>query len=288
MGSDTMVNLAQAWAEEYGVMNPSVSIEVSGGGSGTGIAALISGTVDIVNSSRNMELKEIEETIKNTGKEPHQFVVGYDALALFVHRENPIEEITIPQLAEIYGEDGPLTRWSQLGIVLPKKASDKIVVVSRQSNSGTYQYLREAILGKKDLRLGTLDMNGSKDVVELVSRTPGAIGYSGMGYATPQVKTLRIAKKSGEKAYAPTVATTLDGSYPIARPLFMITLGPPQGEIKKYLDYILSGSGQEMVARSGYVPLKHSEMNYPAASLPGRASSGVSKTKALNAPRGGE
>ena len=136
--------------------------------------------------------------------------------------------------------------------------------------------------------MGTLDMNGSKDVVELVSRTPGAIGYSGMGYATPQVKTLRIAKKSGEKAYAPTVATTLDGSYPIARPLFMITLGPPQGEIKKYLDYILSGSGQEMVARSGYVPLKHSEMNYPAASLPGRASSGVSKTKALNAPRGGE
>jgi len=256
MGSDTMVNLAQAWAEEYGVMNPSVSIEVSGGGSGTGIAALISGTVDIVNSSRNMELKEIEETIKNTGKEPHPFVVGYDALALFVHRENPIEEITIPQLAEIYGEDGPLTRWSQLGIVLPKKASDKIVVVSRQSNSGTYQYLREAILGKKDLRLGTLDMNGSKDVVELVSRTLGAIGYSGMGYANPQVKTLRIAKKSGEKAYAPTVATTLDGSYPIARPLFMITLGPPQGEIKKYLDYILSSSGQEMVARSGYVPLK--------------------------------
>jgi phosphate transport system substrate-binding protein len=254
-GSDTMVNLAQAWAEEYAAVEPAVSVEVSGGGSGTGIAALINGTLDIANCSRRVELQEIEQAKKNTGKEPHEYTVGYDALAVYVHKSNPLGEIGLDQLAEIYGEGGKITKWSQLGVSMPGGA-DEIIRVSRQSNSGTYYYFREAILGKgRDFRLGSRDMQGSKDVVELVSKTPGAIGYSGMGYATSEVKTLRLAKKSGDRSFAPTVENTLNHTYPIARPLFMYTLGEPSGPVKRYIDWVLSPAGQKIVIQSGYVPL---------------------------------
>jgi phosphate transport system substrate-binding protein len=254
-GSDTMVNLAQAWAEEYAEVEPMVSVEVSGGGTGTGIAALINGTVDIADCSRRIEAQEVEQAKKNTGKEPREFTVGYDALAVYVYKTNPLEEIRLDQLAEIYGEGGKVTKWSQLGVSIPGGA-DEIIRVSRQSNSGTYYYFREVILGKgRDFKLGSLDMHGSKDVVELVSKTPGAIGYSGMGYATPEVRTLRLARKSGDKSFAPTVENTLNHTYPIARPLFMYTLGDPVGPVKKYLDWIRSESGQKIVIQSGYVPL---------------------------------
>lgn len=256
-GSDTMVNLAQAWAEAYVKIDSTVSVEVSGGGSGTGIAALINGTVDIANCSRKLEPEELEKARENNGKEPKEFVVGYDALAVYVHKNNPLDEITLAQLAEIYRENGTITLWSQLGVALPNDASDEIMLVSRQSNSGTYHYFREAILGKgRDFRLGTRDLHGSKDVVELISKTPGAIGYSGMGYATPEVKMLKIASQPGEMAYAPTIENTLNHSYPISRPLFLYTLGEPNETIKKYLDWILSPDGQVVVAISGYVPLK--------------------------------
>ena len=254
-GSDTMVNLAQAWAEAYSKVEPNVSVEVSGGGSGTGIAALSSGTVDIANCSRKFEPQEIENAKRNTGKEPHEFMVGYDALAVYVNKSNPLNEITIDQLADIYAEGGKITRWSQLGAKIPG-GSDEIIRVSRQSNSGTYFYFREAILGKgRDFKLGSRDMQGSKDVVELVTNTPTAIGYSGMGYNTPDVKQLRVAKKAGDKAYPPTVETTLDHTYPIARPLFMYTLGDPSGAVRKYIDWVLSPEGQKIVVQSGYVPL---------------------------------
>ena len=254
-GSDTMVNLAQAWAEEYPAVEPTVSVEVSGGGTGTGIAALINGTVDIANCSRRVEPVEIEQAKKNTGKEPREYTVGYDALAVYVHKGNPLDQITLAQLAEIYGEGGKITKWSQLGVSMPGSA-DEIIRVSRQSNSGTYYYFREVILGKRrDFKLGSRDMHGSKDVVELVSKTPGAIGYSGMGYAIPEVKTLRLAAKAGDKAFAPTVENTLNHTYPIARPLFMYTLGEPSGPMKKYLDWIQSPAGQKIVVQSGYVPL---------------------------------
>ena len=254
-GSDTMVNLAQAWAEEYAQVEPAVSVEVSGGGSGTGIAALINGTVEIANCSRRFEPQEIEQAKKNTGKVPREFMVGYDALAIYVHKGNPLEEITLEQLAEIYSEGGKIDKWSQLGVKMPAGA-DEIIRVSRQSNSGTYFYFREAILGKgRDLKLGSRDMQGSKDVVELVSKTPGSIGYSGMGYNTSMVKELRLAKKKGDKAYPPTIETTLNRTYPIARPLFMYTLGEPSGAVKKYMDWVHSDAGQKIVAQSGYVPL---------------------------------
>jgi phosphate transport system substrate-binding protein len=254
-GSDTMVNLAQAWAEEYAKVDPAVSVEVSGGGSGTGISALSSGTVDIANCSRRFEPEEIETARKNTGKAPRELMVGFDALAVYVNKNNPLNEITIDQLAGIYAEGGKLTKWSQLGVKMPA-GSDEIICVSRQSNSGTYFYFREAILGKgRDFRLGSRDMQGSKDVVELVANTPSAIGYSGMGYNTPSVKQLRVSKQAGEPSYAPTVETTLNHTYPIARPLFMYTLGEPAGAVKKYLDWVNSDAGQKIVLQSGYVPL---------------------------------
>lgn len=255
-GSDTIVNLAQAWAEEYALVQPSISVEVSGGGSGTGIAALINGTVDVANSSRKIEPKERELALKETGKEPRQFIVGYDALAVFVHTSNPLDELTIDQLAEVYREKGSVTRWSDLGIQNTACRQDRIIRVSRQSNSGTYHYFREAILGKGiDFKLGSLDLHGSKDVVELIARTPCAIGYSGMGYANDHVKALRIARRAGDPAYPPTIETTQDNTYPIARPLYMYTAGEPAPHVQAYMDWILGETGQRLVRDSGFVPL---------------------------------
>jgi phosphate transport system substrate-binding protein len=254
-GSDTMVNLAQAWAEEYKKVAPDVDVEVSGGGSGVGIAALEKGTIDIANASRNMKPEEIEAAKKNTGKTPKEIIVGYDALAIYVHKDNPLNEITLDQIAQIYMEGGSLTKWSDLGVTIPGASGDEIVRVSRQSNSGTYEFLREHVLNKKDFKLGSRDMNGSKEVVELVSSTPTAIGYSGMGYATPAVKMLKVKKTASDPAYDPNVANTLAKTYPIARSLQVYTLGEPQGAIKTYIDWMLSDAGQKVVEASGYVPL---------------------------------
>jgi len=161
------------------------------------------------------------------------------------------------ELSEIYREGGKMNKWSELGVKeIPGSKSDEIIRVSRQNNSGTYHYFRETVVGKKnDFKQGSLDMNGSKDVVEQVGKTPGAIGYSGLGYATSDVKILKVAKKKGEPAILPSVATVLDKSYPIARPMFMYTPGEPSPEAKKYLDWILSDAGQKIVEKTGYVPL---------------------------------
>lgn len=254
-GSDTMVNLAQAWAEEYKKAAPGVDVEVSGGGSGVGIAALIKGTVDIANSSRNMKPEEIAQATKNTGKTPKEIIVGHDALAVYVHKDSPLEEITDEQLAQIYAEGGTITKWSQLGVQIPG-GNDEIIRVSRQSSSGTYEFFREHVLSKKDFKLGSRDMNGSKEVVELCSSTTGAIGYSGMGYNEPgKVKMLKVAVKAGEPSYSPTIENVLNKHYPIARSLLIYTLGEPEGEVKKYVEWILSDAGQKVVGETGYVPL---------------------------------
>ena len=258
IGSDTMVNLAIAWADAYSKVDPTVSVEVNGGGSGQGVAALINNSCEIANCSRKFEEKEIADfDAKHPGKEPKEFMVGYDALSVFVHKDNPMTEISIEELQQMYAKDGKISKWSELGVSnIPGAKGDEIILVSRQNNSGTYHYFREAIVGKKnEMRLGTVDMNGSKDVVDLISKTPNAIGYSGMGYATPAVKHLKISKKKGAKAVEPTIATTLDKSYPIARPMFMYTAGEPTPPIKKYLDWIVSDAGQKIVAETGYVPL---------------------------------
>jgi phosphate transport system substrate-binding protein len=258
IGSDTMVNLAQAWAEEYATVNKAISIEVSGGGTGQGVAALINGTADVANASRKLEPEEVEKAKKAHGHEPTEYMVGYDALSIYVHKSNPINEISIEELGEIYREGGKIETWSQLGVKgIPGAKDDKLVRVSRQNNSGTYHYFREVVVGKKaDYKSGSLDMNGSKDVVELVSRTPTAIGYSGLGYATPAVKIIKVTKKKGEPAVAPSIATTLDKSYPIARPLFMYTPGAPSPEVKAYIDWVMSPAGQKIVQDTGYIPLQ--------------------------------
>jgi phosphate transport system substrate-binding protein len=257
IGSDTMVNLAQGWAEQYAKVDPTVSVEVSGGGSGIGIAALINGTADIANASRRLEPEEIDKAKKHAGAEPKEYMVGYDALSIYVNKDNPIQEISLEQLAEIYKEGGTTAKWSELGVsAIPGAKGDAIIRVSRQNNSGTYHYFREAVLGKKaDFRSGSLDMNGSKDVVDLVAKTPNAIGYAGLGYATKDVKILKVSKKKGDAAVMPSIQTTLDKTYPIARPMFMYTPGEPPAHVKKYLDWVHSEAGQKVVEESGYVPL---------------------------------
>lgn len=256
IGSDTMVNLAQAWAEGYSRVKKDISVEVSGGGTGVGVAALLNGTADVANCSRKLEPEELEKA-KQKGEDPKELLVGYDGLAIYVHKSNPIEQLSVEELSDIYREHGPVTKWSQLGVTgIPGAKSDKIIRVSRQNNSGTYQYFRESVVGKKsDFKSGSLDMNGSKDVVELVSRTPGAIGYSGLGYATPGVKVLRISAKKGEPGVLPSIATVHNKTYPIARPLFMYTPGVPSAKVKDYLDWIVSAEGQKLVITTGYVPL---------------------------------
>ena len=255
-GSDTLVNVAQAFAEEYAKVNPEVAIAVSGGGSGTGIAAMINGTVDIANSSRKMKDKEIKQA-QERGHNPIEHIVGYDALAIYVNKNNPANSMTIADLAKIYGRDGGATQWKDLGLQIPGCDSGEIVVVSRQNNSGTYAYFQEHVLGEKGkFRLGTLDMHGSKDVVDLVEKTPCAIGYSGLAYATDHVKTVCMAMEPGKPCVMPSEDAALDGSYPIARPLFMYTNGEPQGEIKKYMDWIMSDAGQCLVAKEGYAPVR--------------------------------
>jgi phosphate transport system substrate-binding protein len=254
-GSDTMVNLAQAWAEEYKKLNPGVSVEVSGGGSGVGIAALTKGTIDIANASRNIKPEEIEQAKKNTGKAPEEITIGHDALAVYVNKDNPIDSISFDELYQIFAEDGNAVKWSQLGIKIPGTGDDAIVRVSRQSSSGTYEFFREHVLNKKDFKLGSRDMNGSKEVVELISTTKTAIGYSGMGYCTNGVKMLKISKHKGMTAVSPTVTNTINKTYPLARALYMYTLGKAEGSVKQYIDWTLSPAGQKIVETSGYVPL---------------------------------
>jgi phosphate transport system substrate-binding protein len=253
-GSDTLVNVAQAWAEAYQKVNSNVAVAVSGGGSGTGIAAMINGTVDIANASRKMKEKEVKLALER-GQNPVEHVVGYDALAVFIHKDNPADTLSLEQLKDIYSRKGSAKNWADLGITVPGCKEGKIVVVSRQNNSGTYAYFKKAVLGKKGkYRQGTLDMHGSKDVVDLVEKTPCAIGYSGLAYATDHIK-MACVSKDGEPCVRPSVATASDGSYPIARPLFMYTNGEPQGDIKAYMDWILSDEGQCIIQNKGYAPV---------------------------------
>jgi phosphate transport system substrate-binding protein len=254
-GSDTMVNLAQAWAEKYHQQHPEVTVQVGGGGSGVGIASMIDGKCDMANASREMKAKELEQVKARRGAEAKEHIVAYDALAVYVHKDNPLDSITIEELAEIYGDGGKITKWSQLGVDSKKLGTDEITRVSRQNSSGTYEYFREAILGeKRDYKQGSLDQSGSKDVVALISKTPGAIGYSGMGYVTEGVKMLKIAKKKGDEAFAPTLENAKSRKYPITRSLNIYTVGEPQGRVKDYLDWIAGPEGQKVVVELGFVP----------------------------------
>lgn len=256
LGSDTMLEVAGALAEAYQKVKPQVVVSVSGGGSGVGIAAMMSGDVDIANSSRKMKEKE-EEEAKKHGYTPLHTSIGFDGIAIYVHKDNPLASITLDQLKDLFGDGGKLTKWSELGVKLGDDA-DPVVLASRQNNSGTYEFFREAVLGgdKGRFKASCNNLNGSKDVVDFCAKTKSAIGYSGIAYATDQVRVVPVVKAAGGAPVLPTVTTVLDGSYAIRRPLYMITKGAPQGDIKDYLDWIVSDAGQKVLVDRGYIPVR--------------------------------
>ncbi len=252
-GSDTLVNVALAWAEAYQKVDQSVSIAVTGGGSGTGIAALINGTVDIANASREIKSDEITAA-ENNGIEPVETVVAVDALAVIVNPKNPVDRLTIPQLADIF--TGRITNWKEVG------GNDApIVLVSRESNSGTHVYFLEQVVrrGEKDntdiFAAKTLMMPSSVGITSEVGRNPNAIGYDGLGYVTDKEKMIAVARTADDPYILPSVATGADGSYPLARNLYMYTAGEPTGVIAEYMDWIHGPEGQQIVAQLGFVPL---------------------------------
>ncbi|HLE28902.1 MAG TPA: PstS family phosphate ABC transporter substrate-binding protein [Anaerolineales bacterium] len=251
-GSDTMVNLALAWAEAYGGAHPEVRLSVTGGGSGTGLAALINGTVDIANASRAIKSEEKEQAQAN-GVEPVEFVVARDAIAVIVNPANPVQQLTLPQLSAIYS--GQITNWREVD------GEDRpIVLLSRETNSGTHVYFLENVLrlGKKDDQTlfspDTLLMPSSEGISAEVRQNPNAIGYDGLGYVTPDLKTLAVAVDAGQPYVFPTIETVNDKSYPIARDLYMYTHGEPAGVVKAYLDWVLGPEAQKIVAELGFVP----------------------------------
>jgi phosphate transport system substrate-binding protein len=264
-GSDTMVNLLQAWAERYARVRPDVIVQVAGGGSGVGIAGLIDGTLDIAAASRELRAAEREHLRVRTGAQPAEFTVARDALAVFVHARNPLQQISLPELADVYGEGGNLLRWSQLGIAHPSCASDIIIRVGRQNNSGTFAYFRDMVLGRsREYKMGSIDQSGSKDVVALVSRTPCAIGYSGVAYAVASVKAVGVAVSPDAVGVMPSEESVLLGSYPLARPLYLYTPGEATGHVKAFVEWVLGSSGQSIVRELGFVSGRHPGEPLPA------------------------
>jgi phosphate transport system substrate-binding protein len=254
IGSDTIVNLALAWAEAYQKVNPDIRISVSGGGTGTGLAALINGTADIANASRKIKDEERADAEKN-GIQPVEIEIARDAIAIIVHPGNPVTQLTLQQISDIYS--GRITNWREVG------GEDRpIVRLSRESNSGTHVYFLEEVvrLGQKDNKTlfspDTLLLPSSEGITAEVRQNPNAIGYDGLGYVTPDVQTLAVARRPGEPAVKPSIESVNNGTYPIARPLFMYTPGEPAGEVRQYLDWILGPAGQQIVGQLGFVPLR--------------------------------
>jgi phosphate transport system substrate-binding protein len=255
-GSDTLLVVAQAWAEAYDQANPDITVSVGGGGSGTGFDALLNGLVDIANSSRPIDTFELERAAR-LRLSPVEHTVGYDALAVYIHKNNPLSSITLKQLEDIFGKGAELKHWTDLGIEVPGCEGQRIVRVGRQNTSGTYAYFRNSILTKsRRFDIGILDMLGSKDVVHLVEKTPCSIGYSGLAYATPMVKMACVSVDEKSACINPSIASASDGSYPIARPLFMYANEPARVEITNYIDWVLSQEGQCIILRKGYAPVR--------------------------------
>jgi phosphate transport system substrate-binding protein len=254
IGSDTIVNLALAWAEAYQKLHPDVRISVTGGGSGTGIAALINGTADIANASRAMKPEETQAAEAN-GIQPFEIEVARDAIAVIVHPSNPVDSLTLQQISDIYS--GKLTNWREVG------GEDRpIVLLSRETNSGTHVYFLETVLRLGDTKSKTLFspdtllLPSSEGISAEIRQNPNAIGYDGLGYVTPDLKTVGVAAEPGSPYILPSIETVNAETYPIARPLFMYTRGEPAGLIKQYLEWIMGPEGQSIVAQLGFVPLK--------------------------------
>ena len=248
-GSDTMVNLVQAWAEAFMDENSQVNIAVTGGGSGTGIAALIGGTSDLAACSRRMKPSESEQAVAR-GHVPQEWTVALDGLAVAVHPSNPIKRMTVQQLGDLFS--GKIRNWQELGG--PNKV---VVLLSREINSGTHVYFKEHVLGEgKEFAPEALLMPSSQAIADEVSANPDAVGYYGMGYLNPKNSVVAVAKTAAGPYIAPTIDTVKSGAYPISRPLFIYSSGEPKGLVKAFIDFTLSPKGQIIVKDTDFVPVK--------------------------------
>jgi phosphate transport system substrate-binding protein len=252
-GSDTIVNLALAWAERYQTLHPEVRISVTGGGSGTGIAALINGTVDLANASRQIKNEEILEA-QTKGNEPVEHIIARDAIAIIVHPDNPVSQLSLQQIADIYS--GKINNWQEVG------GEDRpIVRLSRETNSGTHVYFLEEVLrlGNPDddtlFAANTLLLPSSEGITSEVRQNPNAIGYDGLGYVTAEEKMIAVAETAAGPYVLPSADTVNQGLYPIARDLYMYTNGEPSGVLKTYLEWILAEEAQQIVVELGFVPV---------------------------------
>jgi len=252
-GSDTIVNLALAWAEAYQEIRPEVHLSVTGGGSGTGIAALINGTVDIANASRRIKSEEQAEAEAN-GVTPTEFIIARDAIAIIVNHENPIDNLTLQLISDIYS--GKINNWREVG------GEDRpIVRLSRETNSGTHVYFLDNVLRLGDalnetlFSVDTLLLPSSEGITAEIRQNPNAIGYDGLGYVTDEVKVVAVGISIDGPFVYPSSETVNSNLYPIARDLYMYTAGEPSGEIKEYLEWIISPQAQEIVKKLGFVPV---------------------------------
>lgn len=255
VGSNTMLPLAERWRSEYNLEHPTVAIAVDGSGSGTGIKALLDKSAEIANSSRDMKDKEKEQA-KAAGVNPVKHVVGHDGIAVIVHKDNPLTEISLEQLSDLYS--GKLTKWDEIGA----KGLGTVQLINRESSSGTYEAFKEMAVqlhGKdksREFAANTLNQTSTQAIVTMVGQTKTAIGYIGLGYVDDTVKVLKVIPAGGKDAVSATPENVLSGKYPISRALFIFTSGEPTGELKTYLDWIKGGKGQAIVSELGFVPVK--------------------------------
>jgi len=246
-GSDTMVILGQRWAETYMKENPDKRVQVTGGGSGTGIAALINGGTDICEASRPMKDKEKDMVRKRHGKDVSEIPVALDGIAIYVPESSPIQTITLAQLKSIY--TGTINNWRDVG-----GKDQRIVVYSRENNSGTYVFFKEHVLNNEDFARDVQTLPGTAAVVNAVSKDPASVGYGGIAYASG-IRALAVKSDDASEAIRPTMETVEAGKYPLSRNLYFYTVGPPAGEVKAFIDWVLSPEGQKICEAVGYYPL---------------------------------
>jgi phosphate transport system substrate-binding protein len=247
-GSDTMVILAQRWAEAYMAKHPDVTVQVTGGGSGVGLSALINGTTDIADASRPMKKSEMEKLKQRYSSLGYETKAAKDGITLYVNESNPVSELTLDQIKGIYL--GEITNWKDVG-----GSDTKIILYGRENSSGTFVYFRDNVLDGKDYSATMQSLPGTAAVVNAVSKDKLGIGYGGAAYAKG-IKIVKVKKDASSKAYEPTAETIKADKYPITRFLFMYTRAKPAGAIKDYIDWTLSSEGQAIVSKVGYFPVK--------------------------------
>jgi phosphate transport system substrate-binding protein len=246
-GSDTMVILGQRWAETYMSEHSGTRVQVTGGGSGTGIAALINGGTDICEASRPMKDKEKEQVRSRHGKEVKEIPVALDGVAIYVNESSSVQSLSEPQIKGIY--TGKITNWRDVG-----GKDQRIVVYSRENNSGTYVFFKEHVLGNEDFAREVQTLPGTAAVANAVAKDPASIGYGGIAYATG-IRAIAVKRDETAEAVHPSLQTVQDGSYPLSRNLFFYTIGEPDGEVKAFVDWVLGSEGQKICEMVGYYPL---------------------------------